>query len=65
MRSRGLAAADARDAMRIASHGGQRGDPNLTEKLDVIEPEILNAEGRHADAFAAMLRAHRRASTIK
>jgi hypothetical protein len=36
----------------------ERGDPGLTERLDTIEPEILNAEGRYADAFAAMLRAH-------
>ena len=34
----------------------ERGDPGLTERLDVIEPEVLNAEGRYADAFAAMLR---------
>jgi signal transduction histidine kinase len=51
--------ADARDAMQeLRRMAAERGDPNLTEKLDVIEPEILNAEGRHADAFAAMLRAH-------
>ncbi|MBL8546470.1 MAG: hypothetical protein JNL81_08395 [Hyphomonadaceae bacterium] len=51
--------ADARAAMQELRHmAAERGDPGLTEKLDVIEPEILNAEGRYADAFTAMLRAH-------
>ncbi len=51
--------AEARTAMQELRHmAAARGDPGLTERLDVIEPEILNAEGRYADAFVAMLRAH-------
>jgi signal transduction histidine kinase len=51
--------ADARAAMQeMRRMAAERGDPGLNEKLDVIEPEILNAEGRYRDAFAAMLRAH-------
>jgi signal transduction histidine kinase len=51
--------AEARTAMHeLRRMAAERGDPGLTERLDVIEPEILNAEGRYADAFAAMLRAH-------
>ncbi len=51
--------AEARAAMHeLRRMAAERGDPGLTERLDVIEPEILNAEGRYADAFAAMLRAH-------
>jgi signal transduction histidine kinase len=51
--------ADARTAMQELRHmAAERGDPGLTERLDTIEPEILNAEGRYADAFVAMLRAH-------
>ncbi|MBX3430813.1 MAG: hypothetical protein KF779_14620 [Hyphomonadaceae bacterium] len=52
-------ASDARAAMQeLRSMASERGDPNLSEKLDLIEPEILDAEGRHAEAFAAMLHAH-------
>ncbi|MEZ5960361.1 MAG: ATP-binding protein [Hyphomonadaceae bacterium] len=52
-------ATEAREAMQELRHmAAERGDPGLTERLDVIEPEVLNAEGRHSDAFAAMLRAH-------
>lgn len=51
--------AEARAAMQELRHlAAERGDPGLNERLDVIEPEILNAEGRYADAFVAMLRAH-------
>lgn len=51
--------ADARAAMTELRHlAAERGDPSLSERLDVIEPEILNAEGRYAEAFTAMLRAH-------
>jgi|GEM_PF-2209596 len=54
--------AEARTAMHeLRRMAAERGDPGLTERLDVIEPEILNAEGRYADAFAAMLRAHKAA----
>lgn len=31
-----------------------RGDPNLSERLDAIEPEVLYAEHRPTDAFIAM-----------
>jgi signal transduction histidine kinase len=41
-----------------------RGDPGLTERLDIIEPEVLSAEGRHAEAFAALLRAHEAAERL-
>ncbi|MGD9979834.1 MAG: sensor histidine kinase [Hyphomonadaceae bacterium] len=52
-------AAEARSAMQeLRRMAAERGDPGLNERLDVIEPEILNAEGRYRDAFAAMLRAH-------
>ena len=52
-------ASDAREALAELRHmAAARGDPTLTEQLDMIEPEVLNAEGRHSDAFAAMLRAH-------
>jgi signal transduction histidine kinase len=51
--------AEARVAMQeLRRMASERGDPGLTERLDVIEPEILNAEGRYADAFVSMLRAH-------
>jgi len=51
--------AEARGAMQeLRQMAAERGDPSLTERLDVIEPEILNAEGRYSDAFVAMLRAH-------
>jgi signal transduction histidine kinase len=52
-------ASDARTAMnQLRRLAAERGDPNLTERLDVIEPEVLNAEGRYGEAFIAMLRAH-------
>ncbi|MGE0743267.1 MAG: ATP-binding protein [Hyphomonadaceae bacterium] len=35
-----------------------RGDPGLNERLDLVEPEVLAAEGRHAEAFALMRNAH-------
>ncbi|ANP46670.1 ATP-binding protein [Candidatus Viadribacter manganicus] len=50
---------EARASMQeLRRMAAERGDPGLTERLDVIEPEILNAEGRYAEAFAAMLHAH-------
>ncbi|MGQ0534114.1 MAG: ATP-binding protein [Caulobacteraceae bacterium] len=59
-------AADARAAMQeLRRMAAERGDPGLTERLDVIEPEILNAEGRYADAFAAMLHAHEAAEKLQ
>ncbi len=39
----------------------ERGDPGLTERLDIIEPEVLNAEGRFSEAFSALRSAHERA----
>ncbi len=52
-------ASEARAAMNQLRHlAAERGDPNLTERLDIIEPEVLNAEGRYGEAFVAMLRAH-------
>lgn len=51
--------AEARAAMsELRRLAAERGDPNLSERLDIIEPEVLNAEGRYGEAFAAMLRAH-------
>ncbi len=51
--------ADARQAMNeIRAIARERGDPGLNEKLDVIEPEVLNAEGRYAEAFNALRAAH-------
>jgi len=50
---------EARAAMQeLRRMAAERGDPGLNERLDLIEPEVLNAEGRYAEAFAAMLRAH-------
>lgn len=57
--NRGIEARAALTELRTLA--AQRGDPNLTEKLDAIEPEVLNAEGRFQEAFAAMRRAHERA----
>jgi signal transduction histidine kinase len=58
--------AEARAAMQeLRTMAADRGDPGLTEKLDLIEPEILNAEGRYVDAFAAMLRAHEAAERLQ
>ncbi len=46
---------EARAALQqMRQMAAARGDPSLTEKLDAIEPEVLNAEGRYAEAFAAM-----------
>jgi signal transduction histidine kinase len=36
----------------------QRGDPDLDERLSFILPEVLNAEGRFAEAFTALRDAH-------
>jgi signal transduction histidine kinase len=59
-------AAEARAAMQeLRGMAAERGDPGLTERLDVIEPEVLNAEGRYADAFTAMLRAHEAAERLQ
>ncbi|OQW56634.1 MAG: hypothetical protein A4S17_13420 [Proteobacteria bacterium HN_bin10] len=58
--------ADARDAMQeLRTIAAERGDPSLTERLDLIEPEVLAAEGRHREAFAAMLSAHEAAEKLQ
>jgi signal transduction histidine kinase len=60
-------AGEARAAVQeLRAMAAERGDPGLTERLDIIEPEVLNAEGRHAEAFIAMRRAHEAADrTLK
>ena len=51
--------ADARAAMaEMREMAASRSDPGLNERLDLIEPEVLNAEGHYAEAFQAMRRAH-------
>jgi len=55
--------AEARAAMtELRELAAARGDPGLNEQLDLIEPEILNAEGRYAEAFAALRDAHEAAA---
>ncbi len=50
--------ADARAAYQeLSALAGERGDPYLTERLSLIEPEVLFAEGRHEEAFVAFRRA--------
>jgi len=50
---------DARAAMdELRALAAERGDPSLSERLDLIEPEVLHAEGRLAEAFAALRDAH-------
>lgn len=56
---RGAEARAAFDDLR--TRAAARGDPGLREQLAGIEPEVLNAEGRYAEAFAA-LRAAREAA---
>jgi signal transduction histidine kinase len=57
---------EARTAMQeLRRMAAERGDPGLSERLDLIEPEVLNAEGRYAAAFAAMLRAHEAAEKLQ
>src|SRR5262249_31942889 len=52
-------AADARAALtELRTLAGERGDPNLTDQLNIIEPAVLNAEGRYEEAFAALRNAH-------
>jgi signal transduction histidine kinase len=50
---------DARAAMtELRTIAAERGDPGLNERLDVIEPEVLDAEGRYQEAFAQLRNAH-------
>ncbi|MBS0385653.1 MAG: hypothetical protein JSS00_09940, partial [Proteobacteria bacterium] len=59
-------AAEARDAItELRTLAASRGDPSLNEQLDVIEPEVLNAEGRYAEAFAALRAAHENAERLQ
>jgi signal transduction histidine kinase len=51
--------AEARAALtELQKLAGERGDPNLSDQLKIIEPEVLDAEGRHAEAFVALRDAH-------
>jgi len=51
--------ADARAAFdELKTIARERGDPDLDERLAILEPEVLNAEGRYAEAFAALRSAH-------
>ncbi|NWG55000.1 MAG: hypothetical protein HXY28_14910 [Hydrogenophilaceae bacterium] len=51
--------ADARSALNeLRALAARRGDPSLSERLNIIEPEVLAAEGRASDAFLAMRAAH-------
>ncbi len=46
---------EARQALQeLRALALSRRDPSLNERLDAIEPEVLRAEGRTAEAFAAM-----------
>ncbi len=55
-------AAAARQALReLRAIAAQRGDPVLRDTNDSIEPEVLHAEGRVREAFAA-LRAYHQSS---
>jgi signal transduction histidine kinase len=59
-------AADARAALtQLRSMAASRGDPGLSEQLDIIEPEVMNAEGRYAEAFAALRAAHEAAERLQ
>ncbi len=52
----GAEARAAYDELRAIA--AERGDPDLDERLATLLPEVLNAEGRYAEAFAAMRDAH-------
>jgi signal transduction histidine kinase len=59
-------AEQARAAMtELRAMAGSRGDPSLSEQLDVIEPEVLNAEGHYAEAFEALRTAHETAEHLQ
>jgi signal transduction histidine kinase len=59
-------AQEARAALtELRAMAASRGDPGLTEQLDVIEPEVLNAEGHYAEAFAALRAAHESAEHLQ
>jgi signal transduction histidine kinase len=49
-------AREARAAIdELREIAAQRGDPALLPRIDALEPEVLHAEGRHREAYAAML----------
>jgi tetratricopeptide (TPR) repeat protein len=59
-------AQDARtEFVELRAMAASRGDPSLSEQLDVIEPEVLNAEGHFAEAFAALRSAHENAEHLQ
>ncbi len=47
----------------LRSMANERGDPGLNDALDLVEPEVLRAEGRVEEAFAALLSAHQNAQS--
>jgi signal transduction histidine kinase len=53
---RGREARAALEEMRAIA--AERGDPGLSERIELIEPEVLAAEGRFSEAFVALRRAH-------
>jgi signal transduction histidine kinase len=56
--------AEARTAFdELSALAAERGDPDLDERLAIIAPEVLNAEGRYAEAFAALRSAHEAAES--
>ncbi len=59
-------AQEARAAItELRAMAALRGDPGLNEQLDVVEPEVLNAEGHYAEAFAALRTAHENAEHLQ
>jgi signal transduction histidine kinase len=69
-RLRALARLDRAEGARAAltelrTLAASRGDPSLNEQLDVIEPEVLNAEGHYAEAFDALRSAHENAEHLQ
>ncbi|QGZ96636.1 ATP-binding protein [Terricaulis silvestris] len=55
---------EARTALQeLRAIAAERGDPGLTERLDIIEPEVLAAEGRYEEAFTMLRDAHESAET--
>src|SRR5262249_39663125 len=62
-RARGLArlgeGRQARAALQqLRQLASSRGDPALNDRIDAIEPEVLRAEGRTSEAYAALMAYH-------
>jgi len=56
--------AESREALNeLRAIAAERGDPGLSERLDIIEPEVLAAEGRFEEAFRALRDAHEASET--